>query len=349
MNRFKKTFFLIALTAFFIGLILPFFVLVNQVKAAEDKAKPTISFCPQINIPGIKMFDTNKYPCTKKEGKIDPTTAFQISTDSIALLVGGVYKFVVGIAAIAAVIVMMAGGYVWLFAGGNASKVGEAKSLIGSAVLGLFLALGSYMILYLINPELTNLKSLDDITVIDPISVSGVEKICDANEEAEILKTADYGCGKVNPTKNCVGITCFASSGTFGGGYICSLSSDNKGEFTGGDCVYEISANKETGTISADSSTSSPPDLSVYQKTESDLEDVACGSVKWTTGMAKEVYNDCQPDQWDDKLTTCTIVKQQGQGYPIVRKQGGEDVVYTKYNKKFIQMSCRSALIEQIK
>ncbi|TAN57601.1 hypothetical protein EPN15_03690 [Patescibacteria group bacterium] len=335
----KRIFFLIALAIFFIGLISPFFVAVRQVKAV-------VKFCPQITIPGT-IIDVEKYGCPpNKKGSI--SEGYDITKDSIALLAGGAYKFIVGLAAIAAVIVLMAGGYTWLFAGGNSSKVGEAKSLIGSAVLGLFLALGSYMILYLINPELTNLKSLDDIGGIDPITVHGVEKICDANEEAEILKTAEYGCGKVNPTKNCVGITCFASIGALGGGYICSLSSDNKGEFTGGDCVYKISAYKATETISGDSSA---PTLSVFEKTSinNNKQDVACGSVKWVTGMTKEVYNDCQPDQWDDKLTTCTIVSQKGQGYPIVREQGGEDVVYTKYNKKFIQMSCRSALRAQIK
>src|SRR3972149_6636048 len=141
MERFRKIFFLIVFAAFFIGLILPFFVL------AADPVK----FCSQVTIPipGFDLFTKDK--CT------------DVSSNTIADAVGGIYKFVVGIAAIAAVIVLMAGGYTWLFAGGNASKVGEAKSLIGSAVLGLFLALGSYMILYLINPELTNLKSLDDI------------------------------------------------------------------------------------------------------------------------------------------------------------------------------------------
>src|SRR3990167_5061457 len=157
MNRFRKTFFLIAIAAFFIGLVSPLFV------SAADPVK----FCGQVDIPLLnsifkKSIDPEKKDCTV------------IDSNSIGKMVGDIYKFVVGLAAIAAVIVMMAGGYTWLFAGGNASKVGEAKSLIGSAVLGLFLALGSYMILYLINPELTKLKSLDDIGGITKITVEKV-------------------------------------------------------------------------------------------------------------------------------------------------------------------------------
>lgn len=69
-----------------------------------------------------------------------------------------VYKFGVTAVIILAVIVMMWGGLVWLTSGGNVSRVGDAKAWITGSVLGLFLALTSFIILNTINPQLTVLN-----------------------------------------------------------------------------------------------------------------------------------------------------------------------------------------------
>lgn len=242
MNRFRKIFFLITLVIFFVGIISPLFVF------AAEPPKTVVNFCPQINIPGIKMFDTKTYKC---EGKKNPITgaipdAFHINTSSIAELAAGAYKFIAGIAGIAAVVVMMAGGYVWLFAGGNASKVTEAKSLITSAVLGLFLVLGSYMILNLINPELIKLKSLDNIAGITKIEMATASKICtepQRNEFAEknkINTVEQPTCGQVyikEGAENCINISCPYSSDS-----ICLLMIDSNGEYSGKGCVNSVTA-----------------------------------------------------------------------------------------------------------
>ena len=67
------------------------------------------------------------------------------------------YKFGVGLAGILAVLMIAYGGIVWLFSGGDSGKIGQAKEIIVGAVIGLFLALGSYLILNTVNPELVNL------------------------------------------------------------------------------------------------------------------------------------------------------------------------------------------------
>jgi hypothetical protein len=54
----------------------------------------------------------------------------------------------------------MVGGFQWIFAVGNPSKIGAAKGIIASALVGLFLALGSVMLLKTINPDLVTLSSL---------------------------------------------------------------------------------------------------------------------------------------------------------------------------------------------
>ena len=84
----------------------------------------------------------------------------------------GIYKYAIGFVGILATVVMMVGGIMWIVAGGNATRIGEARSWIVAALTGLILSLTSYMILYQVNPALTN---------FDPIKV----KIVDAPTQAQ--------------------------------------------------------------------------------------------------------------------------------------------------------------------
>lgn len=64
------------------------------------------------------------------------------------------YIFAVGVSTILAVLVIMVAGLMWATAGGNKGQTETARSYINGAVLGLTLMLGSYTLLYLINPKL---------------------------------------------------------------------------------------------------------------------------------------------------------------------------------------------------
>lgn len=77
---------------------------------------------------------------------------------SLASYIGLVYQYLVGIAGIVAVAMIMYGGVKWIFAGGDSGKIGAAKETITNAVIGLILALGSYVILNTINPNLLTLR-----------------------------------------------------------------------------------------------------------------------------------------------------------------------------------------------
>ncbi|MFA6388873.1 MAG: hypothetical protein WCW27_06460, partial [Patescibacteria group bacterium] len=59
---------------------------------------------------------------------------------------------------IIATVLIMAGGVMWLTSAGNEQSITQGKELITSAVIGLVLALFSYSILYLINPNFVNMK-----------------------------------------------------------------------------------------------------------------------------------------------------------------------------------------------
>lgn len=78
----------------------------------------------------------------------------------IAEYVGGVYNYAVGIAGILAAVMMMIGGFQYLTAGGDANRVSAGKKRITDALIGLFIALGAYLILSVINPALVEPSTL---------------------------------------------------------------------------------------------------------------------------------------------------------------------------------------------
>jgi len=86
------------------------------------------------------------------------STAGCISIGWMSQYFGAIYQYGVGLAAILAAVMVMIGGFVWLTSAGSPDRVGTAKELIVGALLGLFLALFSYLILYTINPELIKNK-----------------------------------------------------------------------------------------------------------------------------------------------------------------------------------------------
>ncbi len=64
------------------------------------------------------------------------------------------YEFIVAAIAVLAVVKIMVGGISWVTAGGNAESISDAKSHIFNALIGLGLALMSYIILAALNPAL---------------------------------------------------------------------------------------------------------------------------------------------------------------------------------------------------
>jgi hypothetical protein len=80
---------------------------------------------------------------------------------NLAEYVGILYQYLVGIAGIIAVAMIMYGGMKWIFAGGDSGKITQSKEVISHAIIGLVLALGSFVILNTINPALIDLKVPD--------------------------------------------------------------------------------------------------------------------------------------------------------------------------------------------
>ena len=103
----------------------------------------------------------------------DKSINFDGTTKPIGQYIQSIYTYAISIVGIAATIMLMVGGLTWLTAGGSGEKVGKARDIIFSSLTGLVLALTSYTILMMINPNLVNFK----IQNIDPPAVINAPKI----------------------------------------------------------------------------------------------------------------------------------------------------------------------------
>ncbi|HBH46770.1 MAG: hypothetical protein A2445_00050 [Candidatus Jacksonbacteria bacterium RIFOXYC2_FULL_44_29] len=113
-----------------------------------------------------------------------------------------VYKFLVGLAGVVAVIMIMLGGYRWIFAMGNSARIAGAKETIFSAIIGLVLALISVQLLETINPRLADV-SLPNVAEIGRVSLS--EEFC---SQYDILSTdVDFNTALVAKSLNLVPAT----------------------------------------------------------------------------------------------------------------------------------------------
>jgi hypothetical protein len=83
---------------------------------------------------------------------------FPKSGDSLATYISKLYDVALAIGGILAVLMIVVGG-IYFSVSGAVDKQAEGKEMIISALFGLLLLLGSYVLLNTINPELVKLKS----------------------------------------------------------------------------------------------------------------------------------------------------------------------------------------------
>jgi hypothetical protein len=96
---------------------------------------------------------------------IPGVSATTIATQGPGGWVAGFYTFALLMSGILAFGVIVLGGFYYATSAGNPSRQGRGRELITSALLGLLLLAGAYVILYTINPGLTNLQ----LTSLPPI------------------------------------------------------------------------------------------------------------------------------------------------------------------------------------
>lgn len=120
--------------------------------------KPSI----KIEIPGVNFSD----PTIGEENGLK-YAFFPFLSEYI----GAVYQYAIAVASAIAVCMIIFYGFMITFSGGSSDKVGTAKTRITQAVVGLIIAVSSYVILYAINPELVKLKNLK-VYIIDTVELN---------------------------------------------------------------------------------------------------------------------------------------------------------------------------------
>ncbi|MFH1233110.1 MAG: pilin [Patescibacteria group bacterium] len=160
----------IPLALFFIANLFSFPISVKADDSMPNWEMPDL----QIKIPGLEFTSTSTIlaNCGKDEkGKIS-----SCEFPWIGEYIAGVYKYAIGIVGILAAVLLMFGGVLWLTAGGNTTRLGEAKAWISASLSGLIIALCSYTILYQVNPDLLKFKPLT-IGMVQKIEIEGDSKL----------------------------------------------------------------------------------------------------------------------------------------------------------------------------
>lgn len=109
-----------------------------------------------INIPGVTLQGIVR----ATENVTGAATVEVIDIPWISNYIAGVYRYAVSIAGLIAGVMFVMGGFQYLTAGGDSSRVSQGRERITNAVIGLLMVFGAYVMLLTINPDLVSLTSL---------------------------------------------------------------------------------------------------------------------------------------------------------------------------------------------
>lgn len=112
--------------------------------------------------------------------------------------IGNLYTFLISAVGICALFMITVGGYMYITSAGNAAVLNQAKAIITDAIIGLLLALLSYLIFYTINPALVNPPGLTSPSTIIPaaggsLTQSGAGGVPGSGAEGGSLVTSGGG------------------------------------------------------------------------------------------------------------------------------------------------------------
>lgn len=170
------------------------------------------------------------------------------TTTDLPATVLAIYKFGIWTVGIAGLFMLVVGGFMYMASAGNTSTAGNARGIIADALLGIVAALGAYLILYVINPDLTRLnlsfspvkvfEGAEDVQVSGTVSTglvlvdgkqidasfkAALDKIKASGTSAQVtsgLRTVErqkeliiQNCGGFPATKSCSPPTCLLRNG----------------------------------------------------------------------------------------------------------------------------------------
>ncbi len=110
------------------------------------------------------------------------TTGGQIfNVDYLATYINGAYKYGIGVGVLFATLLLMYAGFSYMTAFGNAKQVSTATDNARNAIMGLALLFSAYTILYIIDPNITQLKSIQIFSPSTEVFDIGTANFVDEN------------------------------------------------------------------------------------------------------------------------------------------------------------------------
>lgn len=158
------------------------------------------------------------------------------------------FPFLLSVAAVLAFVMIVIGGIFYITSAGNPAAVSSAKDRIKAAIIGLLIAVSSYLIINAINPNLLNLDFSGSITPIPSGGGGGSsgegELLTNAQAE-EMLKEANI---EVTSTGSCHDATkpsCTSLEGIPKVAINNAILAQQKCEIN--DCIARVTGGTETG------------------------------------------------------------------------------------------------------
>lgn len=196
--------------------------------AADTPAKDIREVKLNVPIQDLKLKPVTEVECGKDaQGK--PITCYKITW--IADYLGAVFKYLLAIGSVVAVLMIMWGGVGYILSGANIQLIQSNKDKIVAGLTGMLLMMGTYLIVSYVNPELTKMKA---------INVPKVKKIpficCESLETKERQYVFNFDKQKTDTDKepNCpqgtrkVSLKKCQEEGTMVFGMPCCLDENSK-------------------------------------------------------------------------------------------------------------------------
>lgn len=148
--------------------------------------------------------------------------------------VAAAYRFLVGLAGVLALAVIVFAGFGWIQAAGSAEKIKVAKGQITGALLGLFLALFSYTLLQMVNPDLLNLG------FVQPNRLNKEMQALISDTKVVCPEANGISCGSYGPTINAQGALAGCMGTMCGSSEICHITADEREILVSGTCEGSV-------------------------------------------------------------------------------------------------------------
>jgi len=186
-----------------------------------------------LNYPEFGNITLDKATCEKIAAN-DPSVAGKVCGQNPNSLVAWIYYFIVGISGLAAFVMLVWGGIQWLTSGAIPSQASEARDKIRNAILGLLLILASFLVIQVINPELTIINAPGfncpagatcTGSIVPTIDLSGQVSVCTAPGTCVVPGSCSGNIGG----GNCPGTFVCCSPGGLGGGGVTLTANGSSG------------------------------------------------------------------------------------------------------------------------